>query len=51
MLFRSCYAEAAVGETAAVINSFGLLELYSYMGNAAEKINAGKGDGVSLFFK
>jgi len=48
---RRCYAEAAVGETAAVINSFGLLELYSYMGNAAEKINAGKGDGVSLFFK
>ncbi len=48
---RRCYAEAGVGETAAVINSFGLLEIYSYMGNAAEKINAGKGDGVSLFFK
>ena len=51
ILLRKCYAEAVVGETAAVINSFGLLELYSFMGNAAEKINAKKGDRVSLYFK
>ena len=50
MSLRNCYAEAASGETAAVINSFGLLELYSFMGNAAEKLNARKGDPVSLHF-
>ena len=48
---RKCYAEAEVGETAAVINSIGLLEIYLFMGNAAEKINARIGDGVSLYFK
>lgn len=48
---RKCYAEAAFGEMAAVINSFGLLELYSFMGSAAEKLNARKGDAVSLYFK
>ena len=51
ILLRKCYAEAGVGEIAAVINSFGLLEVYSYMGNAAEKVNAKKSDEVSLYFK
>lgn len=48
---RKCYAEAVFGELAAVINSFGLLEFYSFMGNAAEKSNARKGDAVSVYFK
>lgn len=51
ILLKKCYAEAKVGETAAVINSFGLLELYSFMGNAAKKVHAKKGDKVSLYFK
>lgn len=45
------YAEAEAGEAAAVINSFSLLEIYSFMGNAAEKFDAKKGDAVSLYFK
>ncbi len=51
LLLRNCYAEAVAGETAAVINSFGLLELYSFMGNAADKIHANRGDKVRLYFK
>ncbi len=45
------YAEARSGEIAAVINSFSLLEIYSYMDNAEEKLNARKGDPVSLCLK
>ncbi|MCC6543505.1 MAG: SAM-dependent chlorinase/fluorinase [Nitrospirae bacterium] len=48
---RKYYAEAVFGKLAAVINSFGLIELFSFMGNAAEEFNAGKGDVVRLFFK
>ncbi len=48
---NKCYAEAAVGETAAVVNSFGHIELYAFMENAAEKMNARKGDIVCLYIK
>ncbi len=48
---KRCYSDAKKGETAVVVNSFGLLEIYSYMGNAARTINAKKGDIVWLCFQ
>lgn len=51
LLLKKHYAEAGIAETAAVINSFGLIEIYTFMGNAAIKTGAKKGDTVSLCFK
>jgi S-adenosylmethionine hydrolase len=48
---KSYYSEARTLEFAGIINSFGLLEIYSYTGNAAKLSNANKGDAVSLYFK
>jgi len=42
------YAESKGESLAAVINSFGQLELFINMGNAAEKHNIKKGDSVSF---
>lgn len=42
------YAEAEGDVTAPIINSFGLLEIYRYMGDAAKALNAGKGEVVEI---
>ena len=42
------YAEAGAGEPGAIINSFDLLEIYTYMGNAGRILNARKGDRVEV---
>ena len=42
------YAEAEGDETAPIINSFGLLEIYRYMGDASKALNAGKGDAIEV---
>lgn len=47
---RKCYAETKEGELGAIINSFNLIEIFSYMGNAAQVLNAKKGDVVEMKF-
>lgn len=47
---RKCYAETKEGELGAIINSFNLIEIFSYMGNAAQVLNAKKGDVVEMIF-
>ena len=42
------YADARKGKLSAVINSSGFLELFIYMGNAAEKFKLKTGDGVLI---
>lgn len=42
------YAEVKVGEIGAIIDSFGLFEIYAYMGSAAKILYAGKGDTVEI---
>lgn len=47
---KKCYAEAKEGEPGAIINSFNLIEIFSYMGNAARLFDAKKGDIVEIIF-
>lgn len=45
---RKCYADTKEGEPGIIINSFNLIEIYSYLGNAAKALNAKKGDVVEI---
>ena len=47
---RKSYADTKEGEPAVIINSFNLVEVFAYMGNAAKILNARKGDIVEINF-
>ncbi|MBI5194584.1 MAG: SAM-dependent chlorinase/fluorinase [Nitrospirae bacterium] len=47
---RKCYADTKEGEQGIIINSFNLIEIYTYSGNAATNLNAHKGDTVEISF-
>lgn len=45
---RKCYADTKEGEPGIIINSFNLIEIYTYSGNAAKILKAQKGDLVEI---
>jgi len=45
------YGEVKAGEIGVILNSFGLFEIYAYMGRAAEIIHAEKGDIVEIQYQ
>ncbi len=47
---RKSYADTKEGEPAVIINSFNLVEVFAYLGNAAKILKAHKGDLVEVKF-
>jgi len=45
---KKYYAEVNKGEPGTIINSFGLFEIYTYMGDAAKMLNVKKGAPVEV---